>query len=131
MEYMMNRNVQSRCKSLRHSHANVLACRIPALVAIIALVVTLVAALGPSMSFAEEAPSAAVVSYRDGKITGIYDTTIQIDNKTFSFAPEVMILDRHNDPLSERDIRVDLEVKYHLLKGTTDKIDQMVVFLPE
>jgi hypothetical protein len=127
----MNRNVQRRSKSLRHSHANVLACRIPALVAIIALVVTLVAASGLSISFAEEAPAAAVVSYRDGKITGVYDTTIQIDHKTFSLAPEVVILDRHNDPLSEREIRVDLEVKYHLLKGTTDKIDQMIVFLPE
>lgn len=127
----MNRNVQCRSKSLRHSHANVLACRIPALVAIIAFVVTVVAALGPSISFAEEAPPAAVVSYRDGKITGVYEATIQIDHKTFSFAPEVVILDRHNDPLSERAIRVDLEVKYHLLKGTTDKIDQMIVFLPE
>jgi len=131
MEYMMNRNIESRTEGFRHSHANVSACQVPAFIATVVLVVTLVAALGPSLSFAEDALPAAVVSYRDGKITGVYETTIQIDHKTFSFAPEVVILDRHNDPLAERDIRVDLEVKYHLLKGTTDKIDQMIVFLPE
>ena len=127
----MNRNVEGRTGSLRCWHADVSACLAPALIAAFVLVVTFIAVLGPSLSFAEEAPPAAVVSYRDGKITGVYETTIQIDHKTFSLAPEVVILDRHNDPLSERDIRVDLEVKYHLLKGTTDKIDQMIVFLPE
>ncbi|OQW64453.1 MAG: hypothetical protein BVN28_03030 [Nitrospira sp. ST-bin4] len=131
MEYMMNRNIESRTEGLRHSHANVSACQVPAVIAAFVLAVILIAVVNPPLSFAEEAPPAAVVSYRDGKITGVYETTIQIDHKTFSFAPEVVILDRHNDPLSERDIRVDLEVKYHLLKGTTDKIDQMIVFLPE
>jgi hypothetical protein len=131
MEHMMNRNSEGRTEGLRHSHANVSACQVPAFLATFVLGVILVAAVSPSLSFAEEAPPAAVVSYRDGKITGVYETTIQIDNRTFSFAPEVVILDRHNDPLSESDIRVDLEVKYHLLKGTTDRIDQMIVFLPE
>jgi len=131
MEYAMNRNIESRTEDLRYSPANVSACQVPALIATVLLVVTLIAVLGPSLSFAEEASPAAVVSYRDGKITGVYETTIQIDHKTFSFAPEVVILDRHGDPLYERHIRVDLEVKYHLLKGTTDKIDQMIVFLPE
>lgn len=131
MEYMMNRNIESRTEGLRHSHANVSACQVPAFIATLVLGVIFVAVVGPPLSYAEETPPAAVVSYRDGKITGVYETTIQIDNKTFGLAPEVVILDRHNDPLSERDIRVDLEVKYHLLKGTTDKIDQMIVFLPE
>ena len=127
----MNRNIESRTEGLRHTSANVSACQVPVLIATVLLVMTLMAVLGSSLSFAEEAPVAAVVSYRDGKITGVYETTFQIDHKTFSLAPEVVILDRHNDPLSERDIRVDLDVKYHLLKGTTDKIDQMIVFLPE
>lgn len=127
----MNRNMESRTEGLRHSHANVSACQVPAVIATLVLAVILIAVVNPPLSFAEEAPPAAVVSYRDGKITGVYDTTIQIDHKTFGFAPEVVILDRHNDPLSARDIREDLEVKYHLLKGTTDRIDQMIVFLPE
>ena len=82
-------------------------------------------------SFAAEEPlPLTMVGLRDGKITGIYETTFQIDHKTFSFAPEVVILDRNGDPLSASDMRVDIEVKYHLLKGTTDKIDQIILFLP-
>ncbi len=87
--------------------------------------------LSPSgMSFADEQLPTMNVAFRDGKITGIYETTFQIDHKTYSFAPEVVILDRHGDPLNASDLRVDIEVKYHLLKGTTDKIDQIILYLP-
>jgi hypothetical protein len=79
---------------------------------------------------ADELQPLTMLGLRDGKITGIYETTFQIDHKTYSFAPEVVILDRHGDPLSASDLRVDIEVKYHLLKGTTDKIDQIILFLP-
>jgi hypothetical protein len=97
----------------------------------LALTCTLIAPWGPSLSFADQPLTAQAVAYRDGKITGVYETTIQIDHKTFSFAPEVVIMDRHGDPLDAQHIRVDLDVKYHLLKGTTDKIDQIIVFLPQ
>lgn len=83
------------------------------------------------ISWADESLPAASVSSLAGKITAIYQTTFQINHKTFSFAPEVEILDRHGDPLQPSDLRVDIEVKYHLLKGTTDKIDRIVLFLPE
>lgn len=83
------------------------------------------------VSFADQSLPAMTVAYRDGKITSIYETTFQIDHKTFSFVPEVVILDRHGDLLKASDLRVDIEVKYHLLKGSTDKIDQMIMFLPE
>ena len=86
---------------------------------------------GVSLAEADESPSPAAVAYRDGKITAIYETTFQIDHKTFGFAPEVVIVDRHGDPLEARDLRVDLDVKYHLLKGSTDKIDKIILFLPE
>ncbi|WP_145976456.1 hypothetical protein [Nitrospira moscoviensis] len=72
----------------------------------------------------------AVIANRDGKITAIYETSFQIDHKTYSLTPDAVILDRHGDPLTTSDFRVDIEVKYHLLKGTADKIDQIVLYLP-
>lgn len=99
--------------------------------AAIALILSTPIITSLSLAIAEQSSPVVAVAYQDGKITGVYETTIQIDHRTFSLAPEVVILDRHGDPLAERDIRVDLEVKYHLLKGTTDKIDQIIVFLPE
>jgi hypothetical protein len=83
------------------------------------------------VSVADESLPAASVAYRDGKITALYETTFQIDHKTYSFAPEAVILDRHGDPLEPSDLRMDIEVKYHLLKGSTDKIDKIILFLPE
>lgn len=131
MEYAMNGHVGIRARRLRCSHANASGGQAAALIAGFVLALTFIAVCGPSLSLAEQPLPAQVVAYRDGKITGVYETTIQIDHKTFGFAPEVVILDRHGDPLYGHDIRVDLEVKYHLLKGTTDKIDQMILFLPE
>jgi len=83
------------------------------------------------VSSADELDSAPIAAYRDGKITTLYETTFQIDHKTFSFAPEAVIVDRHGDSLEASDLRVDIDVKYHLLKGTTDKIDKIILFLPE
>ncbi len=83
------------------------------------------------VAFAEQSLPATPVAYQDGKITAIYETTFRIDHKTVSLAPDVVLVDRHGDELEASDLRVNLEVKYHLLKGSTDKIDQMIVYLPE
>lgn len=83
------------------------------------------------VSSADESVSAPIAAYRDGKITALHETTFQIDHKTYSFAPEAVIVDRHGDPLEASDLRVDIDVKYHLLKGTTDKIDKIILLLPE
>jgi hypothetical protein len=81
-------------------------------------------------TWADPPLQAMAVAHQSGKITGIYETTFQIDGKTYSLAPDAVILDRHGDPLQVRDLRVDTDVKYHLLKGTTDKIDYLILFLP-
>ncbi|MEQ1844204.1 MAG: hypothetical protein ABL983_01350 [Nitrospira sp.] len=82
------------------------------------------------MAFAEQSLPNMVVGYQSGKITSIYQHNFQIDGKTFSLAPDCVLLDRHGDPLTPAALREDVEVKYHLLKGTTDRIDNIVVFLP-
>jgi hypothetical protein len=92
----------------------------------VALIV--IAAVGPRVSCADQ--PIPVIANRDGKITALYETSFQIDHKTYSLTPDAVILDRHGDPLTTSDFRVDIEVKYHLLKGTTDKIDQIVLYLP-
>ncbi|NOS77918.1 MAG: hypothetical protein HOP35_08215 [Nitrospira sp.] len=93
--------------------------------------VVLVAIATPSSSYADEPLPAAAASYPTGKITSIYERTFQIDGRTVSLAPEVVLVDRHGDPLAVTDLRVDIDVKYHIQKGTTDKIDWMLLILPE
>ncbi|MBH0179503.1 MAG: hypothetical protein HP491_16995 [Nitrospira sp.] len=126
----MNSNSESRRPCLR-AHRWLSEWQKHTVLTAIVLVLLTPSVSSISPAFAEQNAPVGAVPYHEGNITGVYETTIQINQKTFSLVPKVVILDRHNDPLSERDIRVDLEVKYHLLKGTTDKIDQMIVFLPE
>jgi hypothetical protein len=95
------------------------------------LTLLVTAAWGPSVSFADQPlPQQAVVAYKDGTITGVYEATIQIDHKTYTLAPDVVLLDRHGDELDGRHLRVDIEVKYHLEKGSTDRVDRMILYLP-
>jgi hypothetical protein len=74
---------------------------------------------------------AAAASYPTGKITSIYETAFQIDGRTVSLVPEAVLVDRHGDPLPPTALRVDIDVKYHIQKGTIDKIDWMLLILPE
>jgi hypothetical protein len=74
---------------------------------------------------------AGMAAYPTGKITSLYETAFQIDGRTVSLVPEAVLVDRHGDPLQPADLRVDIDVKYHIQKGTTDKIDWMLLILPE
>lgn len=74
---------------------------------------------------------AAAASYPTGKITSIYETAFQINGRTVSLVPEAVLVDRHGDPLPPTALRVDIDVKYHIQKGTTDKIDWLLLILPE
>lgn len=85
----------------------------------------------PDCVFADNVFPPEAMSYPSGKITGLYQTTLQIDGRTYSLTPEVVLVDRHGDPLETSQLRVDIDVKYHLQKGTTDKIDWMLLILPE
>src|SRR4051794_5983042 len=87
---------------------------------------------GSASTFADQSPPpmTMMLGYPSGTITALYETTFQIDGRTYSLTADAVILDRHGDPLKASDLRVDIAVKFHLLKGATDKIDQMVLFLP-
>lgn len=90
-----------------------------------------IAMITPPSSHADEPLPAAVASYPTGKITSIHETTFQIDGRTVSFSPEAVLVDRHGDPLLPAALRVDIDVRYHIQKGTIDKIDWMLLILPE
>lgn len=99
--------------------------------AAILILVGLMLGATPERVFADSTLPPESIGYPSGKITGLYQTTLQVDGKTYSLTPEVVLVDRHGDPLDHRHLRVDIDVKYHLQKGTTDKIDWMLLILPE
>ena len=95
------------------------------------IIVALVLGATPERILADTPFPPEAMSYPSGKITGLYQTTLQIDGRTYSLTPEAVLVDRHGDPLEAQHLRVDIDVRYHLQKGTTDKIDWMLLILPE
>jgi hypothetical protein len=85
----------------------------------------------PASIQADQPVAVMAVGYQSGTITGIYETTFQIDHKTYSLTSDAVLLDRHGDELNASYLKVDLEVRYHLEKGSKDRIDRMILFLPE
>lgn len=85
----------------------------------------------PQTSRADQPFPAAMASYPTGTISAIHETTFEINGRTVSLVPEAVIVDRHGDPVALTVIRVNTDVRYRIQKGTTDKIDWMLVILPE
>jgi hypothetical protein len=98
---------------------------------VLALGIVAMVGLAPGTACADNQPPMMTVGYQSGIITGIYETTFQIDRRTYSLTPDAVLLDRHGDELNIRYLRVDTEVKYHLQKDSKDKIDRMILLLPE
>jgi hypothetical protein len=131
MTHATNKKVSDRSDDLRDSSRNASSNQATASLAALMLVLLITAAWDSSLSFADQSlPQQIAVAYKDGTITGIYETTFEIDRKTYSLAPDAVLLDRRGKELDARHLRVDIEVKYHLEKGSTDKIDRMILYLP-
>lgn len=131
MTHATNKKVGDRSDDLRDSSRNASSNQATASLAALMLTLLITAAWDSSLSFADQSlPQQIAVAYKDGTITGIYETTFEIDHKTYSLAPDTVLLDRHGDELDARHLRVDIEVKYHLEKGSTDRIDRMILYLP-
>ena len=82
------------------------------------------------MAFAEQSLPNMVVGYQSGKITAVYQTTFQIDGRTYSLTPDAVILDDNGNPLDAGYIGIEIEAKFHVKKDQNDKIDQMILILP-
>jgi hypothetical protein len=87
--------------------------------------------LATGMTRADQQSPMMTVGYQSGTITSIYETTFQIDHRTYSLTPDAVLLDRHGDELDASYLRMDIEVKYHLQKDSKDKIDRMILILPQ
>ena len=131
MTHATNKKVNGRSDDLRGSRRKASGDRATTSLAALLLTLLITAAWGPSLSIADQSlPQQLAVAYKDGTITGVYETTVEIDRKTYTLAPDAVLLGRRGEVLEVRNLRVDIEVKYHLEKGSTDRIDQIILYLP-
>ncbi len=99
---------------------------------LLSLTVLSVVNIGVTQAEDQPVPTMAV-GYQTGKITAVYQTTFQIDGRTYSLTPDAVLLDESGNQLDPSYIGVQIEAKFHVKKDQNDqndKIDKMILNLP-
>ena len=98
---------------------------------IMALAMAVFSVMAVGVAPADDQPlSTMTVGYQSGKITAVYQTTFQIDGRTYSLTPDAVLLDESGNQLDAGYIGVQIEAKFHVKKDQNDKIDKMILNLP-
>lgn len=99
---------------------------------IMVLAVTVLSVMSVGVTLADDQPLPSMtISYQNGTITAIYENTFDIDGRTYGLMPDVVMLDEHGDMLDPARLMVSAEVKFHVKKEQSNKIDKMIVTLPK
>ena len=100
-------------------------------VGITLLAVTVLSVMSVGATLADDQPLPSMtISYQNGTITNIYEKTLDIDGRTYGLMPDVVMLDEHGETLDPARLMVSAEVKFHVMKEQSNKIDKMIVTLP-
>jgi hypothetical protein len=98
---------------------------------IMVLAVTVLSVVSVGVTLADDQPLPSMtISYQNGTITAIYEKTLDIDGRTYGLMPDVVMLDEHGETLDPARLMVSAEVKFHVMKEQSNKIDKIIVTLP-
>ena len=98
---------------------------------IMVLAVAILFVMNVGVAPADAQPIASMtIGYQDGTITAIHEKTLDINGRTYGLMPDVVILTDRGRILSPSDLVVTAEVKFHVTKEDSGKIDKMIVTLP-
>ena len=98
---------------------------------IMVLAVAILFVMNVGVAPADDQPIASMtIGYQDGTITAIHEKTLDINGRTYGLMPEVVILTDRGRILSPSDLVLTAEVKFHVTKEDSKKIDKMIVTLP-
>ena len=104
----------------------------PTWLSLMLLIITAPFFLGVGASQAEGQPLPAMtVNYQQGEITALHEKTLDIDGRTYGLTPDVVLLDEYGEEMDPARLMVTAEVKFHVKKEQSDKIDKMIVTLPK
>ena len=96
------------------------------------LTVTSLSIMTVGLTLADDQPLPSMtVGYQNGTITAIYEKTLDIDGRTYWLVPDVVMLDGYGRMMDPGRLVVTAEVKFHVTKEQSNKIDKMIVTLPK
>lgn len=96
---------------------------------VLAVAVTSVVSAGITLADEQALPS-MTIGLQQGAITAIHEKTLDIDGRTYGVTPDVVMLDEQGEALEPGRLMVTAEVKFHVKKEQSNKIDKMIVTLP-
>lgn len=85
----------------------------------------------PGPAQADPIPLSVMAGLQTGTITAIHQQTISISGKEYGLDAEVELRDQEDNHLELSAIRPNLEVRFHVKKSESAKIDVMIVFMPQ
>ena len=124
-----------KISSLRHAHSD--GKRVGERLAATLGVSVLVAALNmicgytPSAHALDRIPAHILNGLQAGVVTSVEQQSINISGKMYTVDHEIQIRDQEDNVLQPEVIKRDHEVKFHLKKGESNKIDFMIVYMPQ
>ncbi|MBX9658720.1 MAG: hypothetical protein K2X00_09135 [Nitrospiraceae bacterium] len=87
--------------------------------------------LADSRAQADPIPLSVMSSLQPGTITAVHHETVSINGKEYGFDAEVQARDQDDNHLEVAAIRPNLEVKFHVKKNESNKIDLIIVYMPQ
>jgi hypothetical protein len=99
-------------------------------ITVLAVTVLSVMTVGVTPADDQALPS-MTIGYQNGTITAIDEKRLDIDGRTYGLMPDVIMLDENEDILDPARLIVNAEVKFHVKKEHSNKIDKMIVTLPK
>lgn len=87
--------------------------------------------LAGSRAQADPIPLSVMSSLQPGMITAVHHETVSINGKEYGFDAEVQARDQDDNHLEVAAIRPNLEVKFHVKKNESNKIDLIIVYMPQ
>ena len=107
------------------------ACAVQARGLALALGICGLVGFAASMAQADPIPLSVMSSLQPGTITAVHHETVSINGKEYGFDAEVQARDQEDNHLEVSAIRPNLEVKFHLKKNESNKIDLIIVYMPQ
>lgn len=99
---------------------------------VMVLALTLLSVLNIGLTLGDDQPLPLMtIGYQNGAITAISEKTLEINGRAYGLMPDVVMLDEHGRMLDPARLTVTAEVKFHVKKEQSDKIDKMIVTLPK
>ncbi len=121
--------------SLRHAHSNRkrVAGRISATlgVSILVTVLNMICGYTPSAQALDPISAHFMSGLQAGVVTSVESGSLFINGKEYAVDSEVQIRDQEDNVLQPEVIRRDHEVRFHLKKGESNKIDFLIVYMPQ